>query len=60
MLFVLPYMQRRQEAKNAYIEADSKDDHGFPEIVEEDDGFDPDENQQMTMEARALKTTWSY
>ena len=44
-------MQRRQEAKNSY-EPDPEDDRGFPEIVEEE-GFDSDDNQQMTMEARS-------
>ena len=53
MLFVLPKMQRKQRERNiedAYGDAHEK----FPKINEEDEEkFDPDDNPQMTMEARS-------
>ena len=58
MLFILPRMQRnRLEKSRQIIEEGIKNYHdqeGFPEIVEEEDErFDPDDNPQMTMEARS-------
>ena len=35
------------------IEDRHKHESGFPEIVEEDEKFDPDDNPQMTMKARS-------
>ena len=49
MLFALPRMQQKQRDKEIYEEEDQR----FPQIVEEEVGYDSDDNQQMTMEARA-------
>lgn len=49
MLFVLPKMMRKRDEK---YEQDVED--RFPQIIEEDDErFDPEDNPQMTMEARS-------
>jgi hypothetical protein len=54
MLFVLPRMQRRQQERNEakYYPDEQNLDTGFPEIVEELEGYDSDDHQ-MTMKARA-------
>lgn len=53
MLFVLPRMQRSRDKHLQDLEARAHD-HEFPKIVEEDEErFDPDDNPQMTMEARS-------
>ena len=54
MLFALPYFQKRQEmAEEKHLENQQKREAGFPEITEEDEKFDPDDNPQMTMEAKS-------
>ena len=49
MLFILPKMQRNREKIALRKE---NEERGFPEIVEEEIGFDPDDGGQMSMEAR--------
>ena len=48
MLFILPKMQRNREKIALRKE---NEERGFPEIVEEE-GFDPDDGGQMSMDAR--------
>ena len=53
MLFVLPRMQRKQKQKNPEFPDETFDDK-FPKIAEiDEEKFDPDDNPQMTMEARS-------
>ena len=40
-------------AEEKYLENQQKREAGFPEITEEDEKFDPDDNPQMTMEAKS-------
>ena len=54
MLFALPRIQRwHEKSLEQALEERQKKDVGFPEIAEEDEKFDPDDNPQMTMEARS-------
>ena len=55
MLFALPYLQKRQQKLEEKATAERhKNKSGFPEIAEEEpEKFDPDDNPQMTMEARS-------
>ena len=54
MLFALPRIQKwHEKSLEQALEERQKKDVGFPEIAEEDEKFDPDDNPQMTMEARS-------
>jgi len=55
MLFALPHLQKRQQKlEEKAIAERHKNESGFPEIAEEEpEKFDPDDNPQMTMEARS-------
>jgi len=55
MLFALPSLiKRQQKLEEKAIAERHKNESGFPEIAEEEsEKFDPDDNPQMTMEARS-------
>ena len=55
MLFALPHLiKRQQKLEEKAIAERHKNESGFPEIAEEEpEKFDPDDNPQMTMEARS-------
>ena len=55
MLFALPHLiERQRKLEEKAIAERHKNESGFPEIAEEEpEKFDPDDNPQMTMEARS-------